>query len=264
MDRGAPGAAAELAPLAGAGTGSETSGQKSINTGGRRAFTLGQGQRAAGQAQRTPESRPCIPQVKLLVEPELSPFPSPGRAGACGEQAQSEWPDLEVLVREFFTEVHGLLVRLVGRGEEAEDLAQECFVRVERARREARGDESGPDLKGDPRAYLLRSAANLAKDWYRRRGRRGEVSELPESVTTCEPGPASAAEDKELNEALRMAVAALPDPPRSSFIERVLLGREYSEVARSLGIGVGTVRIQVVNARKRLRRSLAAFLEEGS
>ncbi len=197
--------------------------------------------------------------VKLLAEPNSSRQATPERSWT-PEPAEGvlhpAWPSLEGLIRDHFSAVYALLTRLVGRREEAEDLAQECFVKVERAR-----GRSG-DPEADPRAYLLRSATNLASDWHRKRGRRGESDPIPPGAPSRAPGPVRSAEQGELTEALQIAVAGLPDPPRSSFVERVLMGREYGDVARSLGIEVGTVRVQVMNARKQLRRALAAHLED--
>lgn len=192
--------------------------------------------------------------MDLLAEPN-PPLKAPERFLKPEPAPQAAWPSLEGLVRDHFAAVHALLARLVGRREEAEDLAQECFVKVERARQEV------GDPEADPRAYLLRAATNLASDWHRKRGRRGESDSIPPSAPSGEPGPVRAAEQGELTEALQVAVAGLPDPPRSSFVERVLMGREYADVARSLGIEAGTVRVQVMNARKKLRHALAAFLE---
>ena len=174
-----------------------------------------------------------------------------GRSGPPPADARG-WPPLEELVRCHYREVHRLLSKLLSRPEDADDLAQECFVRAERAR--------GTDAP--PRAFLLRTATNLAHDLHRSRGRRGRSEELPGDTAGEHDDPAGKVASAELMGALRSEVAGLPDPPRSSFVARVLLGQSYEAVAHALGLEPGTVRIHVMKARRLLEKRLAPWLEE--
>ena len=206
---------------------------------------------------------PAPPVILLLDDdPALeAPTDRPGReprpaaphgAGVPRPRPVLPWPPLEELVAAHYAEVHGLLVRLVARREDADDLAQECFVRAERAR--------GSDAP--VRAFLMRTATNLAHDLHRRRGVRGRELELTEDARVTAEDPSRRAAQAELVDALRVEVAGLPDPPRSSFVARVLLGEPYDAIAAALGFEPGTVRIHVMKARRLLEKRLAPWLEE--
>lgn len=162
------------------------------------------------------------------------------------------------LVRARFAQVHGALFRLVGNHEDAEDLAQECFVRAYRSLRFYRGD-------GHFGAWLLRIAVHLAHDHHRRRGRAAEVSPLVElEAPVAGSGPEYDLSRRELARALRHAVDALPGSLRVALSLRVLEGLEYDDVARATGLRPGTIRAQVMKARRILTRVLAPWLERSS
>jgi RNA polymerase sigma-70 factor (ECF subfamily) len=76
--------------------------------------------------------------------------------------------------------------------------------------------------------------------------------------------PSQHASTSELTASLARSITEMPDPPRSSFVARVLLGHEYEAIARDLGFEPGTVRIHVMKARRLLAKQLAPFLEDPS
>ncbi|MEZ6016251.1 MAG: sigma-70 family RNA polymerase sigma factor [Planctomycetota bacterium] len=182
----------------------------------------------------------------------------------------------DALVRAFAAEVYGALFRIVGNHEDAEDLAQETFVRG-LARLDAfRGE-------GTFGAWLLRIAVHIGRDHLRRLGRAperfalneaGDAAEL--SVATGEPrrcelaagaaaaAPSSGADRRELELRLAAALERLPAPLRAALALRVLEGRDYADVAAALGVRPATARTQVMKARRLLERLLAPWLGERS
>lgn len=166
----------------------------------------------------------------------------------------------DALVRAYFGEVYGLLARMVGNHEDAEDLAQETLVRAFRSLDLYRNE-------GRFGAWLARIALHLARDHYRRRGSG------PVRVVSAEDGdldgyreresrePAREVTRKELVRRMGEAVASLPHPLRAALVLRVLEGREYDEVAQATGLQPGTIRTQVMKARRLLLRKLQPWIE---
>lgn len=161
------------------------------------------------------------------------------------------------LVTEHFFAIHRLLVRLVGNREDAEDLAQECFVRAHG--RAAELDREAALL------WLRRVALNLARDHHRARGRRRRREEIAglESLErrVGEPAPDARLRGADLHRAVRDALDALPERLRTALVLRVFEGLEYEAIARLTGRRAGTVRIQVMKARRELERRLGPWLD---
>ena len=162
------------------------------------------------------------------------------------------------LVRGHFAEVYRVLFRTVGNHEDAEDLTQECFVRAYRSLRFYRGE-------GSFGAWLGRIALHLARDHHRARGRGGQlVSGLEPTAfdpPARAPEPGRALTHKELVQKVGEAVAGLPHALRAAIVLRVLEGRDYEEVAEALDLRPGTVRTQVMKARRALMRALRPWLD---
>lgn len=172
------------------------------------------------------------------------------------------------LVLLHYAAVHAFLLRQTRSTPEAEDLAQETFVRAWRAL--DRYDAQRPLA-----AWLTRIAWNLFLDRERVRARRGAMHSLdapapsdarsPARTQAADPrarDPHTAERERELDAALDAAVAALPEPLRLAFVLRVLEGRDYDEIAQIAGVKPATARTQVAAARERLERALAPFLRE--
>lgn len=167
----------------------------------------------------------------------------------------------DALVRGFAAEVYGVLFRIVGNHEDAEDLVQETFVRALTSLELYRGE-------GAFGAWLLRIAVHAGRDHLRRRGRapkRFALEQLAEAGRELEdkraPGrPPSEADQRELTASLAAALDRLPTNLRAAVALRVLEGREYDEVAAALGIRPATARTQVMKARRLLERTLAPWL----
>lgn len=163
----------------------------------------------------------------------------------------------DTLVRQHFAEVYGLLFRMVGNHEDAEDLAQETFVRAFRSLSFFREE-------GRLAAWLGRIALHLARDQHRRRARGPFVPGLDSSeleTSGNEPEPARELSRRELVQRVGEAVAELPHNLRAALVLRVLEGRDYDEVAAATGMKPGTVRTQVMKARRLLMRTLRPWIE---
>ena len=157
----------------------------------------------------------------------------------------------EGLVRLYGSSVLGYLTRLCGDRDRAEDCFQETFGRVYRNLHQVRPVAF--------RAWLFRIATNTAIDGFRRQNRVKMTSldqtaegENPgaarDAIVDLLPGPAEAASRKEQVEAVRRAVASLPDGQRAALVLAYYQKMSYSQVAEVLGCSVGTVKIQMSRA----------------
>lgn len=155
------------------------------------------------------------------------------------------------LVVRYQREVYRLCYRYVNNHEDANDLAQEVFLRAWRAIGRFRGDSSFS-------TWLYRIAVNACLNFRARR--RLATQELSE--TLADPVGSAAARLEEDDEArrLRAAVSRLPERQRATLILKVYHDLTHQEVARVLGSTVGTVKANLFHALGNLRRLVA---EEG-
>jgi RNA polymerase sigma-70 factor (ECF subfamily) len=121
---------------------------------------------------------------------------------------------------------------------EAEDLAQESFVKAyERWDRIRKMD--------NPSGYVYRMAFNA----YRSRLRRLGVA-ARRSVSPMEPDPISESDDRD---AIRRALATLPDPEREVIVLIEWLGMTSEEAGTVLGVSPGAVRVRLTRAKQAFR-----------
>jgi RNA polymerase sigma-70 factor (ECF subfamily) len=143
-----------------------------------------------------------------------------------------------------------LATHVLHNSREAEDVAQEAFVKAFRQIEQFRGDSGFY-------AWLYRIVINLCLDRMRR---KCVTSELP-----LEAGPlpaVAAAPDMEKRLAVEQVLNSLSPPMRAALVLREVEGLEYSEIAAVLKIPVGTVRSRLNTAREQFRRRWMAIQEE--
>src|SRR6266508_3919898 len=158
--------------------------------------------------------------------------------------------------------VYSLVLRLVGDVQVAEDILQECFLKLWRE------PERFIPNRGRLLPWLLGVAHHRSVDWLRRRNleRRhqsnGELP-LPDSGETGDP--ALSFDGAFRSEVVGRALASLPDPQRTALELAYLRGMTQSEIAAYLGEPLGTVKTRTRLALQKLRAILdrADFEEVG-
>jgi len=150
------------------------------------------------------------------------------------------------LVRSFESSVLRLAARITGDPAEAEDAAQEAFLRAYQAL-----PRFDPDRPFGP--WIMKIAANRALT---RAARRNKDIPLDETA----PGPDFEQEQADRNEVerLRHAVAGMPPSDRAVLSLRYDSGLPLSEIAHTLGIGLSAVKVRLFRARRRLMRLMGA------
>ena len=158
------------------------------------------------------------------------------------------------LVRRHESAILGLCRALTGGRADAEDLAQEVFVRAWKSLRTFRGDSTF-------RTWLHRVAINVARTHH---ANRGKIMRLFRPVSPHDREPADAAEpiDSRLarRDIVERALATLPRDLREAVALRDLQGLDYKDIAAALQVPIGTIESRIFRARQRLRPLLAPLV----
>lgn len=149
-------------------------------------------------------------------------------------------------------------LRLLGRTEDAQDAAQEVFLRL--YKHLGRFDE----IRGF-RPWLYRVTVNVCRDVYRQR-RRATMLSLDDAAQAASPlsDPQAAATDAEQRQVIAAGLATLTPKERAVLVLRDIQGLPTREVARALGTTQATVRSQAATARLKIRRFAGRFWKRSS
>lgn len=176
------------------------------------------------------------------------------------QEGNMDMPQFEEIYGRFHPKIVRYLTRLVGETD-AEDLAQETFVKVGRAlqgfRREAQ-----------LHTWIYKIATNTALDRLRGPSLR-ETSHDPasiESITTIEditagqkkPGVEQQAIREEMSSCVREVISRLPENYRTAIVLSDLEGFKDSEIAEVLGLALSATKIRLHRARARLKEELSS------
>lgn len=151
--------------------------------------------------------------------------------------------------------VYRIALRMLGGAAEAEEVAQEAFLRAHRGLAEFRGESK---LSTWLYTIVSRLCLNRLASRDGTAVRRGE--EILLRVADPGAGPEAHAERGELEKALHQAIAELPEERRIVIVLRDLEGLSYEEIARTLDLELGTVRSRLHRARMDLKDLLERFL----
>lgn len=169
----------------------------------------------------------------------------------------------EELVKEHTGKVVGLAWRLVGNHEDAEDIAQEAFLRLHRSLAEFRGESRIS-------TWLYRTTTRLAIDYLRRERIKRKVfffrqdNDSPDPVDLASDplrNPAREFQSQEAMRSLRRSLQKLSSRQQVIFTLRHYEGLPFKEIAEHLGIATGTVKAHLHRAITQLRKDLNEFRE---
>jgi RNA polymerase sigma factor (sigma-70 family) len=152
-----------------------------------------------------------------------------------------------------FVAVHRFVQRRVGRSI-ADDVAAEVFVQAFRGRDRYDGSP-------DARPWLLGIAVNLLRRHYRSERRQLIAYERTGVDLIADSGLIGAeerADAAQMGRRLALALSSLRDADRDALLLYAWADLDYQEIARALGVRVGTVRSRLHRARRRLRAQLQA------
>lgn len=172
----------------------------------------------------------------------------------------------DLLVLKYQHKVVKLVMRYVRSPAEAEDIAQEAFIKAYRAL---------PQFRGDSAFYtwLYRISINTAKNAIASRERSpieydldlqdGESSWEAQSRLRDPDTPEGLVLTEEIRQTVNSAIDQLPEDLRTAIVLRELEGLSYEEIASAMECPVGTVRSRIFRAREAIDRRLRVVFEGG-
>ena len=158
----------------------------------------------------------------------------------------------ESLIRTHQRMIHALTFRMTGSLADAEDLAQEAFIRAYQQLDSYQGTAKFS-------TWLYRIAVNACLNWRQRENRREQVyARWAESNNALGPGPESTVGEDAPDREVQVALMKLPAKQRAAIVLAVYDGHNHAEAAKILGCSETTVSWRVFAARRKLKRLLSS------
>jgi RNA polymerase sigma-70 factor (ECF subfamily) len=173
----------------------------------------------------------------------------------CGRGDESAWRELVTL---YTRRVFALAYRFTGRADQAEDLTQEIFVKVYQNLERYDGNT------GAFSGWLMAVARNHAIDHYRRqreeRERRVDEPVILELAPASDENPLRALEREERARLVHRGLRSLRAELREPLILFDLQGVPYEDIAKSLGVPLGTVKSRINRGRLELAKRVRSHM----
>ena len=214
--------------------------------------------KASMQAEAGLNKRGWMTSIPMKSEP-MVPMAKFADSELVGRSQKGDMVAYEELVNRYRTKVYSLAFSVIGNPEDANDIAQEAFVRAWRALGRFRGQSSFY-------TWLYRVTINLGIDWKQRQAHRPTV-ELDEKIGLEEKQdvdfvggraerPSENLERVELRTAIETAMAKLSEEHRAVVWLKEFEDMSYKEIAKTMGCSIGTVMSRLFYARKHLAKLL--------
>lgn len=168
----------------------------------------------------------------------------------------------DILVLKYQHRIINLVSRFVKDHGEAQDVAQEAFLKAYRAL---------PRFRGDSAFYtwLYRIAINTAKNYLVAQDRRPPSDDIDASEAEQYVGanmneldtPERLLQTEEITQIIQRVIQGLPEDLRAAITLRELEGLSYEEIAQAMSCPVGTVRSRIFRAREAIDQELRPLLE---
>jgi RNA polymerase sigma-70 factor (ECF subfamily) len=174
----------------------------------------------------------------------------------------------DLLVERYKDRLFNYLLRLVGNRDEAEEIAQEAFVKAY-----IHAGKYKTIAKFSTWLYTI--ATNLVRNRMRSRSRRPQIFSLwskrqsdgeeEKTIDIIDPGrsPEEKINDTQLGEIINRAIEKIPEKYRTSFVLREINQLSYEEIAAVTGLKLGTVRSRINRARNCFRQIVEPLIEKG-
>jgi RNA polymerase sigma-70 factor, ECF subfamily len=169
-----------------------------------------------------------------------------------------------LLVAKYQRKLLRLISRLVRDPAEAEDVAQEAFIKAYRALAGFRGESAFY-------TWLYRIGVNTAKNWLVANGRRAPTSTELDNEDAENYGESDLLRDvdtperllmtKQIGETVNAAMSDLPEELRTAISLREIDGLSYEEIAQVMECPIGTVRSRIFRAREAIAGKLRPLLD---
>jgi RNA polymerase sigma-70 factor (ECF subfamily) len=187
--------------------------------------------------------------------PPIQPIPVAPDANAlierCLQGDQLAW---DGIVRMHWRKVFNVAYKFVGRHDEAEDLAQEIFLKIFKSL-------ATFDRRANFQTWLISVSRNLCIDHYRSVRKERETIDRDVNADDLSPassdvGPLRLMERRDLAQQLRKALNQLPASLKEAVVLRDIQELSYQEIAEQLNLPEGTVKSRINRGRRELARQL--------
>jgi RNA polymerase sigma-70 factor (ECF subfamily) len=171
----------------------------------------------------------------------------------------------DLLVRKYQHKVVGVISRYISDWSEAQDVAQEAFIRAYRAIAAFRGDSQFY-------TWMYKIATNTAKNYLVSQGRRPPTDDIGvEDAVQLDGGarlkdratPEHELLRQEIEQTVFATVEQLPEDLRTAITLREVDGLSYEEIAEAMNCPIGTVRSRIFRARDAIDQKLRPLLAGG-
>jgi RNA polymerase sigma-70 factor, ECF subfamily len=169
-----------------------------------------------------------------------------------------------LLVSKYQRRLLRLIMRFVRDSAEAEDIAQETFIKAYKALGSFRGESAFY-------TWLYRIGVNTAKNALSLQGRRAPTQTAfdTEEAQTFDDGeflrdintPDRLLLSKQIGQTVDQAISLLPEELRTAIVLRELEGLSYEEIAQVMACPIGTVRSRIFRAREAIADKLRPLLD---
>jgi RNA polymerase sigma-70 factor (ECF subfamily) len=156
----------------------------------------------------------------------------------------------KVLYDRYSPVVHSYCVKVLGYGDDSDDLFQETFIKFY-------NNVTKETIKFNIKGYLLTIARNLCLN--AKRNKKNNVSEEYLEFLYDDSQPY---EQKELLDLITRTIELLDDEYREAFVLREYSGLEYSEIAELTGISLANAKSRVFRAKQKIKTILQPYLKE--
>jgi len=169
----------------------------------------------------------------------------------------------DLLINKYQHRIVSLVARYVSDQAEAQDVAQEAFIKAYRAIERFRGDSAFY-------TWLYRIAINTAKNWLVARKRRPPATDIDatdaeqydmESRLKEQGTPENEMMREEIKRTVFDTIAELPDDLRTAIMLREMEGMSYEDIAITMDCPIGTVRSRIFRAREAIDEKLKPLVE---
>jgi len=170
----------------------------------------------------------------------------------------------EQLIEDYQKRVFNIALRMIGNYDDANELAQEVFIRIFKSIKDFKEESSLS-------TWIYRITTNVCLDEIRKRKNKNVVSldeevkleegDLQRQVEDTRPTPDVIAEKNEVRKLVKDAIMSLPEEQRTVIILRDIQGFSYEEIAKIMKCPEGTVKSRINRSRQILRDRLKPKME---
>lgn len=167
----------------------------------------------------------------------------------------------EEIVKAYEDRIYNLCRYMLGNAHDAEDAAQEVFLKAFQNLRSFRPEAS-------LYTWLYRIAVNTCIDYKRKPfflslfRKDASDEEMEYDIPSEEPSPERLLESKQLTREIHRALMKTSPKLRTVIVLKELEGLSYEEISEVLEISMGTVKSRIARAREELKQSLSRFREQ--